>query len=200
MNPTDHNAANGIQHGRENRQNLTEQGIRKIVRDEMDKNYNSGNPRIPPHTHDGNNALNVKEVDLIKNIKYTTEQRYTASITQFFSLVPNPSSISFFGYATDSTTTSAIVNGRAEFGACYQADSDISSLIKPFIQCSNSFTLKPVGVVMQTSTTDLLLVNAPDSTGTTAVSVEVISLDTRGIQLKVTIVAGWTLTGNYIIT
>lgn len=44
---------------------LTEQEIRKIVQDEMRKNYMSGNPDIAPHSHNGTDGLNVDPHDLI---------------------------------------------------------------------------------------------------------------------------------------
>lgn len=45
--------------------NLTEEQIRKIVREEMNKNYFSGNPQVPPHSHNGTDSLNVNPVDLV---------------------------------------------------------------------------------------------------------------------------------------
>lgn len=38
---------------------MNEQQIRQIVRDEMERNYRSGSPMVPPHTHDGVNNLQV---------------------------------------------------------------------------------------------------------------------------------------------
>lgn len=36
---------------------MNEEQIRQIVKDEFWKNYNSGSPDIPPHTHNGNDNL-----------------------------------------------------------------------------------------------------------------------------------------------
>lgn len=38
---------------------MNEQDIREIVRDEMQKNYYSGDPQVPPHSHSGNDGLQV---------------------------------------------------------------------------------------------------------------------------------------------
>ncbi len=44
---------------------MTEQEIRAIVRDEMNKNYADGSPDIPPHSHNGTDGLNVNPIDLV---------------------------------------------------------------------------------------------------------------------------------------
>lgn len=44
---------------------LTEEKIREIIRDEMRKNYMSGNPRVDSHSHNGTDNLNIDPQDLI---------------------------------------------------------------------------------------------------------------------------------------
>lgn len=44
---------------------LTEKEIREIIKDEMQKNYMSGSPDIPPHSHNGTDGLNVSPIDLV---------------------------------------------------------------------------------------------------------------------------------------
>jgi hypothetical protein len=62
--------------------NLTEQQIRQIVKDEMNKNYSSGNPLVPPHTHNGTDNLNINPVDLVGWTPIpTTPQTYTNELT-----------------------------------------------------------------------------------------------------------------------
>lgn len=61
---------------------LTEQQIREIVRDEMTKNYMSGNPDIPPHAHNGTDNLNINPVDLMGFTAIPTNtQTYTNDFT-----------------------------------------------------------------------------------------------------------------------
>jgi len=62
--------------------NLTEKQIRDIVKDEMNKNYSSGNPNIPPHAHNGTDNLNINPVNLIGWTPIpTTPQTYTNEFT-----------------------------------------------------------------------------------------------------------------------
>lgn len=44
--------------------NLTEEEIRSIVRDEMNKNYSSGSPKIEPHVHNGTDNLNINIINV----------------------------------------------------------------------------------------------------------------------------------------
>lgn len=43
---------------------MDEQAIRKIVREEMARNYNSGTPQVPPHRHDGVSNLLIDPTTL----------------------------------------------------------------------------------------------------------------------------------------
>lgn len=44
---------------------MNEEQIRKIVRDEMEKNYRAGSPIVAPHSHNGTDNLNVDPINLI---------------------------------------------------------------------------------------------------------------------------------------
>lgn len=44
---------------------MNEKQVRQIVLDELQKNYMSGSPDVPPHSHNGNDGLNVNPVDLV---------------------------------------------------------------------------------------------------------------------------------------
>jgi hypothetical protein len=62
--------------------NLTEQQIRQIVKDEMNRNYLSGNPQIPPHSHNGTDNLHVSPLELEGwSAIPTTPQTYTNEFT-----------------------------------------------------------------------------------------------------------------------
>lgn len=43
---------------------LTEQQVREIVQDEMNRNYRSGSTQIPPHIHDGSNSPVINLLNL----------------------------------------------------------------------------------------------------------------------------------------
>lgn len=44
---------------------LNEELIRSIVRDEMQKNYMSGSPDVPPHSHNDTDGFKINPMDLI---------------------------------------------------------------------------------------------------------------------------------------
>lgn len=69
---------------------LTEQEVRDIVRDEMQKNYMSGSPNIPPHSHNGTDGLNIAPVDLIG----------FSPIPSSFQKFQNPDGSSEYGYGS----------------------------------------------------------------------------------------------------
>lgn len=43
---------------------MNEEQIRRIVKEEMAKNYSSGSPEVPPHQHNGIDNLQVSAVDI----------------------------------------------------------------------------------------------------------------------------------------
>ena len=43
---------------------MNEDQIRQIVKDEMQKNYQSGNPQVPPHAHDGVGNLKISQSNI----------------------------------------------------------------------------------------------------------------------------------------
>ena len=95
--------------------NLTEQQIRQIVKDEMNKNYSSGNPLVPPHTHNGTDNLNINPVDLvgwtplpISPIKYLNPaQNNNGTISQ--------PAIQEFGFASSQQLEGGSVLGSNQF-------------------------------------------------------------------------------------
>lgn len=49
---------------------MNEQQIRAIVRDEMSKNYDSGSPKVPRHTHDGVSNTQLSQTKLKEFISF----------------------------------------------------------------------------------------------------------------------------------
>lgn len=43
---------------------LTAEEVRQIVREEMQKNYMSGSPDVPPHSHNGTDGLNIEPTNI----------------------------------------------------------------------------------------------------------------------------------------
>lgn len=44
---------------------MTKEDIQNMMRDEFNRNYNSGNPRIPPHTHNGVDNLKIPASNIV---------------------------------------------------------------------------------------------------------------------------------------
>ena len=73
---------------------MNEQEVRKIVQDEMMKNYFSGSPVVPPHTHNGINNLQIKETDkgtmlfsksVVKKYEKSSHSRFNKEIDALLS-------------------------------------------------------------------------------------------------------------------
>lgn len=82
---------------------LTENEVREIVREEMTRNYMSGSPDVPPHSHNGTDALNVSPVDLEGFTPMpTSRQTYLNPVTGLYE----------YGFASTAyETTSGLVGG-----------------------------------------------------------------------------------------
>lgn len=99
---------------------LTEDQVRAIVREEMQKNYMSGSPDIPPHSHNGTDNLNVSPIDLVG-----------------FSALPstNAKNLNTWtgGYQFGVASQKQLVQASASKAAQYIADSSIASYPLPII-------------------------------------------------------------------
>lgn len=49
---------------------MNEQEIRVIVRDEMMKNYKDGDPKVPPHQHNGNDNLKLSVSNITEYLPF----------------------------------------------------------------------------------------------------------------------------------
>ena len=91
---------------------LNEQQIRQIVQEEIVKNFRSGTPIIPPHTHNGNDNLQISQHDVIPSfrasgsITFSNVKRYTLNINSN----PNPTLILCYGTVINSNTSA--ITGR----------------------------------------------------------------------------------------
>jgi len=105
---------------------LTEDEVRKIIRDEMDKNYMAGSPDIPPHSHNGTDNLNISPADLIGFTALPiTGQKYLNTVTgQYEFGFGAPSNLS--GTGTSGGLIGSTPNGATPFPAQYIANKNIS--------------------------------------------------------------------------
>src|SRR6185312_8706369 len=94
---------------------MDEQKVRKIVKDEMEKNYRSGTPKVPPHRHNGVDNLKISNTNILAGKTNTigiiitpgdsTENKAT------YDGVNNPKQVTFYGIAFD--TAHSPTQGKA---------------------------------------------------------------------------------------
>lgn len=187
---------------------LDEQKIRKIVKDEMDKNYNSGNPRIPPHTHDGNNALQINQKDVIASVAFLAF--ITASSGTFtLKLGSKPTMITFNGFAANNAgggaaTKRAVINGVAQLGKSYQllgqSDVNVTNVLEPLVQTSSYMYIDQTDILnTRVGSSPLYLAYGASPLAAESVSLEITSFDNQSISGNVVLSSGWQITGGLII-
>jgi hypothetical protein len=78
----------------------TEQQLRNLIKDEMNNNYRSGNPQVPPHQHNGNDNLKINQQNIVQNVKVSGSVTFSQSgIYEFGGLTFNPTAVQFYGIA-----------------------------------------------------------------------------------------------------
>ena len=108
---------------------LTEQEIRAIVKDEMRKNYMSGSPDVPPHSHNGTDGLNVDPIDLNGFTPIpVTGKTYINTITGKYE----------YGFGTPSNksgvgTSGGLIGGTPGFPSQYIANTNIIQYPIPIV-------------------------------------------------------------------
>ncbi len=63
---------------------MNEETIRQIVRDEMRKNYMSGSPNVPPHSHNGTDGLNISPANIEGFTPLPTTGTYLNNLTGLY--------------------------------------------------------------------------------------------------------------------
>lgn len=192
--------------------NLTEQQVRDIVKNEMEKNYRSGQPMIAPHAHTGNDNLRVNEKDLTHNIKFNAFATFSdGGDTLKINVVSNPSRVLFYGFARNPSSGSAtkriVINGRAELGKCFTAESFIDSTTNTVtnanltssnvIYASNAMSIDSSGPTYGVHASNENLTVDNNSNANVLTTIE--SWDNSSVTIKVVLAADWSLIGNFII-
>ncbi len=199
---------------------MNEQLVRQIARDEIKKNDKSGSPVIPPHKHNGNDNLRIRQSDIINNSKVLMSLDFLPSTdgdTFTFEFVQNPSQMFFYGYAVNNVSAPAtqrvIVNGNVQFGNCTTVTglnrnqgslSATTSSKSSFIQASNSFFANTTGPSFRVATSQTSFVYVTNGSSV-FVTAEVLSWTQTSITIKVDLDpqgasgGAWRLTGQFII-
>lgn len=189
---------------------MNEQDIRRIIREEMDKNYRSGAPRVAPHNHDGNNNLRVNQKDLIQNTKFVALLRSNASEVFSLDFVTNPTSLMFYGFAANNAggggaTQRAIINGNVQIGNCIiiGAQTEASSIKNngqkaSFIQMSNSMFINETGPAFRVASNVQYFAYATDGSSDLAIAA-VTGVTNNSITIETSLASGWQISGAFLI-
>lgn len=188
---------------------MDDQQIRKIVQDEMQKNFRAGTPKVPPHIHDGISNTKISQSNIVPNIKgvgsikmATEGQVYT------FNLTSSPSAVLFYGSASSNSGSGfrAIVNGNAQLcqGSVFVGTntSTVSAgTLQNIIQCSDALLIDKSSLANTAlSVSELHLVFVQDPSFNELVVADVISFTNTSVTVKLTTLAsGWSITGNFLI-
>jgi hypothetical protein len=188
---------------------MNEEQIRQIVREEMVRNYRSGAPLIPPHTHNGNDNLRIPQSNIVSSVKGNAFIESIVSETFTLSVTASPTSVIFVGYAANnasggSANKRAIINGNAQLGASYLFTGSGSTFSpgarQSLVQVSNAMYVDSGSLGNnRVTTSDAAIALVQDSSGTTIVSVTIVSFDSKSVTFQTTLASGWEITGNYLV-
>lgn len=107
---------------------LNEQQIRAIVKDEMRKNYMSGSPDVPPHTHNGTDNLNIDPSVITGFTPLPVKGQFFNTVTKVYEL----------GFASETYTgvgagKTGLVGGNGTHASQYVANSGVYQYPIPIV-------------------------------------------------------------------
>ncbi len=205
-------------------ENLTENRIRQIMREEIRRNEDRSPYRmkdIPKHTHDGLDSLKVHEKDLIQsvsvsgNITFSASDEYTIYLNSNFT----PSSILAYGNITGAATerymsvgsaslvpsfylqpdtTRSVVTGKIQYP--FTDPNLVGKAVVPLQSCVYlGAEVAATGNTMHTLSSEGHIVNVFYSS-TIYARATVTAFTKDYIKFQTTIVPGWDMNINYVIT
>jgi hypothetical protein len=200
--------------------NLTEQQVRGIVKNEMMRNYRSGSPLVPPHTHNETDNLKINEDNILPGTSFNGSIEFDSVATYTIPIIGTPKCVKFYGAARGDLTGSpafyayrAIIIGEANIGSCYQFQPGLTAspltltlnnIKTPWIQgCSTLVYDTGLATSLNNvSQTYLAYVAYPtNSVANIKVAMGLIKVSNTEIQLQVaTLASGWFLTGLVIVS
>ena len=192
---------------------MNEQDVRKIVQDENQKNYRSGSPMIPPHTHNGNDNLQIQESNLVHNNKYGVSFSVTEGDGEITIAngVLNPTAVYFSGIARTPVSGTATVKcqltGFTQLGKCFFTNGvQLVPQLSNTINNNTCTTFTDQGVLSglhiwtpNVIVDDNYFVVAKNSSGTIVASITVKSYTNTSITFTETCMPGWTIIGGLTI-
>lgn len=195
---------------------VTENQVKKMIKDAMANNYKSGTPAVARHHHDGNDNIKIEVKNLIYNNKLSTfitaNQPSTAIVASndlvvLSSGIYNPTKIAFYGIArtpiSTTATTKVLVNAVAELGNCFRVT---QTIIKPagvnVVYANDTSTFEHVGGawVPTVNADGEHFISIFDGSFNLVAYIDVDSWSNTSITLKSVVSPNWQIQGNLIIT
>ena len=208
---------------------MDENKVREIIKDETNnQRYQSGNPVVSRHQHDGIDNVKVQKSDIIVpnpvngSVDMAQVATYTFNLTKIGQV---PSSITFYGGALNvSDGVHAMIVGNAQFGANQQFQTQTATsvvtgpVVTNIIQGSASMTVINGSLTfdgtghytggsnaksfLKNSQGHIIYAEYPSTTPATLVAVaDVIEVSNSAIKVQVTTLAsGWSISGFWLIT
>lgn len=190
---------------------MNEEQIRKIVREEMNKQkYQSGVSSVNPHRHDGVDNLRIPEKNIIPSVKANGTITMSQSATYTLSLGNiggTPNSVTFYGGALNvGDGRHAMIVGSAQFGANQQfqpVDSTsviIGPIIENIIQGSAAFIMTngvSASSIIKNSQGHIIF--AADASNNNYATATVVGYDNSSITIETRLASGWSISGLWIV-
>ena len=188
---------------------MNEQDIRRIVQDEMSRNYRSGNPLVPPHQHNRVDNLPISQVNVIPGIRTSGSITFAhiGDYTLNIGVNPNPTLILCYGIVINAKpptqTRRVFTFGSAQLGPSYSLQPQSADSVKTggplqsLIQSSSYISVDNTGNV-KALTDGFHLVDVEDSTIHARLSLK--SYNQNSITLTVDYLdADWEIIVNLVI-
>ncbi len=213
-NDKDRNIASSIL----NRQGLSDDKTRQIVKDEMDKNYRSGSPRVPRHKHDGNDNIKIPNSSIVypNPVNGTIDMAQQSTYKLFLTNSgQTPQQITFYGGALNTTSdpkVHAMIVGNAQYGVNKQFQPSTSttvvsgSVTTKIIQGSASIIIEnrksdgtAGNTIIKNSQGHIIYAEYPS--GTVVVAGNVTEINESYITIEIiTLASNWSISGLWTIT
>lgn len=183
---------------------MKEEDVRKIVKEEMSRNYRFGSPDVPPHQHDGVDNLPVNQPSINPGIPVFSSLVFTETETFTLSTLQNVTEISFFGFAANNAggggaTARATISGTCLLtrGTRITSLQPRAGVIEPIIQVCNFSYTNETGPAFRVGMSTEYIAYATDGSSD-LVTVEVSSFTQNTVTFQVTLASGWQVQGGYI--
>ena len=196
---------------------MTEQEIRKIVQEEIEKEYRAGDPHVPTHHHDGTDNIRISQSDIIPltTVNGTIDMASATTYSLYLSSINgSPSSVTFYGGAKHPSATKqhSMIIGNAQLGINQQFQPPVPANNRAVTMTgSKTTTIIQGSAFMYINNTDLTknvvgnsqghIIYTFDDSGTDLIVADITAYSNSVITINVsTLASGWTISGLWIVT